>query len=111
MRWDRQRGLVKLYREKTCMSQDALSCILGYQSLQNVSNLERGKSGVPLNKIYMYCKVLKIDKYDLIDAIMLDYADHLDEKYIEGLGRVDPPVMDTLAIYNMDQTIEPSPIL
>lgn len=65
---------LKKRREKAKLSQGQLAKALGYKTAQFVSNMERGISLPPKEAVDKLCKLLNIQKKDLVKRILNDIA-------------------------------------
>lgn len=65
--------LVKNARISKGLSQCAVSNILGYKNGQFISNIERGLSSVPDEKLKVTCEILSIEFNDMLNAKMKDF--------------------------------------
>lgn len=70
-------ALIKKYRKKTPWSQEELGVMLGLENSrgQMISNIERGKCGLPTKHALPICVHLKIPPALLADTIAKDYRD------------------------------------
>ena len=71
--------VVRKCRKEAKLSQEKLSKSLGYKNGQFISNLERGKCGLPANKINITSELLNIDSMRIVDALVLDHAKYLED--------------------------------
>jgi len=74
--------LIKESRENHKLSeltQIEVANSMGYNNNQTISNIERGKCGLPANKIIKICKFLNIDIEILKNAIIEDWKENLEE--------------------------------
>lgn len=70
--------LVKRLRIKRGLSQRTLAMALGYKDIaQNVSNIERGKSGIPRQKVSLLAKCLGVSKNKIANAILRQERERL----------------------------------
>jgi len=68
---------IKKKRIELCLSQKELATMLGFKSAQFISNLERGVSSIPVNKIKDFSKALQINQNDLTQIISSSYKNKL----------------------------------
>ena len=59
-------------------SQNKLSKLLGYKNGQFISNVERGICGVPLKSLHILIDALDLDKEEVKEIMLKDFADTLD---------------------------------
>ena len=64
--------LLQRARIKENLSQAEVAKYLGYTSPQFISNMERGLSDLPVDKINPLCKLLGISKDEVIKAMLVD---------------------------------------
>jgi len=64
---------VKTWRLHNDISQARLAKAIGYKNGQFISNLERGLSSIPHEKILILCEVLNIETEWIVDAILQDH--------------------------------------
>ena len=67
-------------------SQSQLSEILGYKNGQFISNIERGKCGIPLKQLKRFISVLSIGRQEIKDALIKDYEQTIDEILFKDAG-------------------------
>ena len=65
--------LIRKARVQSGISQVKLSKKMGFKNGQFVSNIERSKCSLPVRKIGDVTSTLKIDKKEIIDAMVKDY--------------------------------------
>lgn len=73
--------LLKLARSQAKMSQGKLGKLLGYDSPQFISNIERGLCGCPIETAKKVSKILKIDKKTFKFAILADYLEYYEDQW------------------------------
>lgn len=84
--------LIREYRLKTSWSQTDLGAMLGMKTGQGqmISNIERGKCGLPPKHVYKVCKELKIRPEFLADAMANEYKEFILEEVRKAeVGNVD----------------------
>lgn len=69
--------LIRIHREKSNMTQKALSDLLGYENPQFVSLIENGHSKLPLNVLGKVIEVLKIPEKKVIDVLLQAYQQEI----------------------------------
>jgi hypothetical protein len=70
--------LIKDARVENKISQDLLSCSLGYSGGQFISNVERGICPLPAEKISDTCAILGLTTTAVIDEMVRDYRVYLE---------------------------------
>lgn len=70
--------LLREYRLRQGLSQNQLARKIGYGSGQYVSNIERGVSLVPADKIVKLAKIVGTKPYKFKAALLRDYKTQLD---------------------------------
>lgn len=66
--------LIKNKRRYLRISQKELGRRLGYGSGQYISTIERSLCPIPLDRLKQIVKILYLDKKEVIDAMVKDYA-------------------------------------
>jgi transcriptional regulator with XRE-family HTH domain len=66
-------SFVKNRRLQLGLTQIQLSNLMGYKSGQLVSNLERGLSGIPFEKVGLMASILKVSNDTIIDQMVEDF--------------------------------------
>lgn len=74
--------LIKRARNKKHLSQGYVSKLLGYGNPQYISNIERGLCVFPVAKGKQFCKIVGIPDLKLKKAILNDYKNWIDEKWV-----------------------------
>jgi transcriptional regulator with XRE-family HTH domain len=79
MRFKNIAELVRRKRAETGLSQAEVARKVGYKLRcgQFISNIEREKCSIPLNKINKYSEVLRVSREEIKKAILQDFKDHL----------------------------------
>lgn len=76
---------VKESREFVSLSQEDLSKKLGYKNGQFISNVERAKCSLPIEKICKFCQLTKTETDPVIKALLWDY-----QMSVQGVVIKDP---------------------
>lgn len=79
MRFYEQRKFVINYRKKHNLTQKQMASILGYETAQFVSNLERGLCGLPISAAKKIIQKSPRERMSLIKAITNDCLLHVTE--------------------------------
>ena len=76
-RFKHQAALIKKYRSERTFTQEKLTegAEISYQFL---SNIERGRAGIPFKYIVPICDKLQIPYSELKEAILRDWSDRID---------------------------------
>lgn len=69
--------LIRASRLKQGLTQLKVAKQLGLKTAQSISNLERNAQPVPLTLLVSLCSYLKIDRLEMIQAIVGIYAESL----------------------------------
>lgn len=78
MKFKKTGDLIRKFRKQKGMTQSDLSDAIGYgNKAQNISNIERGMSGIPKTKIEKIAKVLSIPKNKIVNTIIRQQRDSL----------------------------------
>ena len=64
-------------REHRRYSQQDLAQELGYKNGQFISNVERGKCGIPAEKLFLLSKILGTSPVMYAEALLSDYREYL----------------------------------
>jgi transcriptional regulator with XRE-family HTH domain len=75
------------HRIRCGLSQSEIAGHFGYTSSQFISNIERGISFVPIDKIKALCKLLNIDKNDYLKAYYKDLK-IIQDKHLKEVKRL-----------------------
>jgi len=87
---------IKKKRIALKLSQKELATMLGFKTAQFISNIERGVSNIPINKISDFSKALAIDEQDLSQVLSSTYRNKI--LYKNSINIVDD---DSLFIENL----------
>jgi len=68
---------LKQRREDNGLTQDQLSKLLGYKNGQYLSNIERGLCGIPQKNIKHFADILRVNKNEIINDIIIDKTAYL----------------------------------
>jgi ribosome-binding protein aMBF1 (putative translation factor) len=79
--FDRQAKLLRNARESRGLTQRQLADALKFSSAQMISNWERALCGPPLKSIPKLCKILGINRRDLILKVMADKRDAIERMW------------------------------
>jgi len=71
-------------RKKKEMSQVELAKLLGYKNGQFISNVERGKCSIPVEKIFLLSKILSVNSIVFGQALITDFQLHVFESIKEN---------------------------
>lgn len=72
MKFKYQATLIKTAREYEGLTQAEVAKALGV-GVQFISNIERGRIGIPFKRIRDFCRVLKVSERNLTDQIIGDF--------------------------------------
>ena len=78
-------AFIKVRRKKLRLSQGDLCKVLMYKNRNSVSNVELGREGLPMKKIYQYADVLKVDRDDFFKFVVGELKDMA----IEGVRQIE----------------------
>lgn len=82
--------LLRLKRNQKGISQESLSLALGYclgekaRNGQFISNIERGKCNLPMNKVIDLSKALNLDITEVKEAMMKDFNYNMEREIEEN---------------------------
>ena len=68
---------LKTQREKKGFNQQQLAAKLGWKVSQSISNIERGITSIPVNKVTKYCKTINADVTMVKEDMARNYLDNL----------------------------------
>tara|TARA_B100000749_G_scaffold122825_1_gene93804 strand:+ start:45196 stop:45465 length:270 start_codon:yes stop_codon:yes gene_type:complete len=71
-------------RKKSGLTQLQVSQHLGFTTAQQVSNIERDAAPVPFDTVVKLCKLYKLNKKQVIDAMLEDYKTRLNVEFKKG---------------------------
>ncbi len=77
--------IVQARRNHAKLSQEELSKLLGYKNGQFISNVERGKCSLPVEKICLFCEATNTATDNVIKALLWDY-----QMTVQGVVIKDP---------------------
>ena len=77
-------SLIKIHREKLGLSQSEVATKCGYISAQFISNIERGKASLPIEKAGIISRLLKIKPNVILEAKVLDVKESLKKGLKDG---------------------------
>lgn len=79
--------LIKSKRKDRGLTQRELSVLLGYDSPQFLSNIERGVNKPPVGILAKICEALALNKDEVIKILVREYQESLIKEMIESRGR------------------------
>jgi transcriptional regulator with XRE-family HTH domain len=68
-------AFIKARRHKLRLSQGDMCKVMGYANRNSISNVELGREGLPLKKIYQYADVLNVDRDDFFRFVVGELGD------------------------------------
>jgi transcriptional regulator with XRE-family HTH domain len=78
-------AFIKARRKKLRLSQGDMCKVMGYANRNSISNVELGREGLPLKKIYQYADVLKVDRDDFFKFVVGELGDMA----VEGVRQIE----------------------
>jgi transcriptional regulator with XRE-family HTH domain len=78
-------AFIKARRKKLRLSQGDLCKVLMYKNRNSISNVELGREGLPLKKIYQYADVLNVDRDDFFRFVVGELGDMA----VEGVRKIE----------------------
>ena len=78
-------AFIKARRQKLRLSQGDLCKVMGYANRNSISNVELGREGLPLKKIYQYADVLQVDRDDFFKFVVGELGDLA----VEGVRQIE----------------------
>ncbi len=69
-RRERVGNFIRARREKLSLSQGDLCKVMGYANRNSISNVELGREGLPMKKVYQYADVLQVDRDDFLKFVI-----------------------------------------
>ena len=80
--------LIHHYRIRKGLTQSDLARLLGHESPQFVSNLERGRAGVPIETLGMLCALINLPEKSTVQLMLSTYERELNKQILRGKNRI-----------------------
>ena len=84
-RRERVGAFIRARREKLGLSQGDLCKVMNYANRNSISNVELGREGLPMKKVYQYADVLQVDRDDFLKFVVGELGDLA----IEGVRQIE----------------------
>lgn len=78
-------AFIRARREKLGLSQGDLCKVMNYANRNSISNVELGREGLPMKKVYQYADVLQVDRDDFLKFVVGELGDLA----IEGVRQIE----------------------
>jgi transcriptional regulator with XRE-family HTH domain len=78
-------AFIKARRHKLGLSQGDMCKVMGYANRNSISNVELGREGLPLKKIYQYADVLNVDRDDFFGFVVGELGDMA----VDGIRKIE----------------------